>query len=235
MEQKDEGTGEWEEVTSSKTLGKRVGDFEKKFSFSKVDLDNHKHSRAKIFPAELLEEEDVARVTVHTFGEFGLHKEWIAAFILVGALSLITLEAVDRMLAAMIGSSLMLGLLALLGLTPTFAETVGFVDLGSLGLLFGMMIVVGTLSNTGVFEVTTAYLTKISRGSKSVLLFLLSSATALFSMWLDNVTPVLLIVPMTMTLCENINVNPVPFIISLIFFCNIGGGATVCQAIVTTF
>jgi len=140
LEQKDDGTGEWEEVTSRKTLDKRVGNFEKKFSFSKVDLDSHENSRAKIFAAEPLEEEDVARVTVHTFGEFGLH---------------ITLEVVDRMLAAMIGSSLMLGLLALLGLTPTFAETVGFVDLGSLGLLFGMMIVVGTLSNTGVFEVTT--------------------------------------------------------------------------------
>jgi len=107
-------------------------------------------------------------------------------------LLLIGFKVVDKVLAAMTGSTVMLGLLVLLDEAPTLKEAVSWIDLGTLGLLFGMMLLVGQLSETGFFEVVTLKLVRASKGSKKALMLILGFVTAVFSAFLDNVRIVLL-------------------------------------------
>ena len=123
----------------------------------------------------------------HSQNWLGIAKEWIAAIVLIGVLCLIGFKVMDKVLAAMTGSTIMLGLLLLLDKAPTLKETVSWIDTGTLGLLFGMMLLVGQLSHTGFFEVVTLELVKASRGSKTALMLILGVVTAVFSAFLDNV------------------------------------------------
>jgi Na+/H+ antiporter NhaD/arsenite permease-like protein len=94
------------------------------------------------------------------------------------------------------------------------------------GLLFGMMLLVGELSHTGVFEWSAVRLLVASKGSFVRLFCLLGMLTAVASAFLDNVTTVLLVVPVTIDMCNILDVDPRPYLIVEVLMSNIGGTAT---------
>ena len=96
----------------------------------------------------------------------------------------------------------------------------------TLGLLFGMMLIVGELSNTGIFEFLAVRILMSSKGSFNRLLVLLCILTAVASAFLDNVTTMLLLAPVTIDMCNILQVDPRPFLISEVILSNIGGTAT---------
>ena len=100
------------------------------------------------------------------------------------------------------------------------------IDFNTLGLLIGMMILVTITRRTGVFEAVAIWAATVTKAYPLRLLALLSVITAGASALLDNVTTVLLIVPVTITLTDKLNINPLPFLISEIIASNIGGTAT---------
>lgn len=100
------------------------------------------------------------------------------------------------------------------------------VDLSVIFLLIGMMILVEILSETGLFEYVAIKAAQTVRGNPVALLVLLSGVTALFSAFLDNVTTILLIAPVTIFIADQMNLNPIPFILSEVWASNIGGTAT---------
>ncbi|MZP31236.1 hypothetical protein GTO91_16135 [Heliobacterium undosum] len=134
---------------------------------------------------------------------------------------LIISEKIHRMTVALLGAVVML----LLGILSQ-EEAVHAVDFNTLGLLIGMMIIVGILRRTGVFEYFAVKAAKAAKGSPAGILILLSIVTAVASALLDNVTTVLLIVPVTLSITDTLDVDPVPFLIAEVLAANIGGTAT---------
>lgn len=105
-------------------------------------------------------------------------------------------------------------------------EVLEVVDFNTLGLLFGMMLLVGMLEQTGVFQFMGIWTAKKTQGSPWKLMVALSAITAVLSMILDNVTTIILIVPITIIIAEMIKVNPTPILMAEALLSNIGGAAT---------
>jgi Na+/H+ antiporter NhaD/arsenite permease-like protein len=149
----------------------------------------------------------------------------VAVVIFVAAYILIVTERVHRVAAALAGAAAM----ALLGIvdaqTAFFSEESG-IDWNVIFLLLGMMIIVGVLKQTGVFEFLAIWAAKRARGKPFRVMVMLVLITAVASALLDNVTTVLLIAPVTFLVCERMNVPPVPFLIAEALAANIGGTAT---------
>ena len=153
---------------------------------------------------------------------------YVGLGILVAVYVLIIFETVHRTLAAAVG-----GLVALFALnhykvgdTLTLAEVTTLIDWETIGLLLGMMVMVGILSNTGVFEYFAVLSYKKSGGSIWTLVVILCSVTAVLSAFLDNVTTMLLLTPVTIQLAKVLDIKPIPLLISEVLFSNIGGAAT---------
>jgi Na+/H+ antiporter NhaD/arsenite permease-like protein len=142
--------------------------------------------------------------------------------IFVVTLGLIISEKLHRTVAAMAGAS---ALLLLHVFTPSRA--LSYVDFNTLGVLMGMMIIVSIVKKTGVFEYLAIVSAKKAGGDPWRIILFLCAVTALISAFLDNVTTVLLIVPMTFVITKKLNVNPIPFLIPEILASNIGGTATI--------
>jgi len=100
------------------------------------------------------------------------------------------------------------------------------VDFNTLGLLFGMMILVGMLEHTGIFQYLGIWTAKKTKGNPWYLLVALSGITAALSMILDNVTTIILIVPITIIIAEMLKINPVPILMAEALLSNIGGTGT---------
>ncbi len=100
------------------------------------------------------------------------------------------------------------------------------IDWNTLGLLAGMMIIVGITRRSGVFQYLAVLAVKIAKGEPIRIMIALATVTAVTSAFLDNVTTVLLIVPITFTICDKMGLHPVPFLVSQIMASNIGGTAT---------
>eukprot|EP01127_Copromyxa_protea_P015645 TRINITY_DN4537_c0_g1_i1.p1 TRINITY_DN4537_c0_g1~~TRINITY_DN4537_c0_g1_i1.p1 ORF type:complete len:465 (+),score=52.08 TRINITY_DN4537_c0_g1_i1:493-1887(+) len=110
---------------------------------------------------------------------------------------------------------------------PTFSKVVSLIDFETVGLLFGMMIMVGILSTTGLFEWLAVKAYKFSKGNVWSLSVILCLVTAIVSALLDNVTTLLLIAPVSLTLCKVLDVPPKTLIIFEALFSNIGGAMTI--------
>ncbi|MDG1554711.1 MAG: ArsB/NhaD family transporter [Candidatus Poseidoniaceae archaeon] len=147
--------------------------------------------------------------------------------ILLGVYALIITEVVHRTLAAAVG-----GLLAIIALSfyseksYTLGEVTTLIDWETIGLLLGMMVMVGILSHTGLFEWFAVQAYKRSGGSVWTLVVILCSVTAVLSAFLDNVTTMLLLTPVTIQLAKVLDLKPIPLLISEVLFSNIGGAAT---------
>jgi Na+/H+ antiporter NhaD/arsenite permease-like protein len=112
------------------------------------------------------------------------------------------------------------------GNTESIRTIMLFMEWSTLGLLFGMMIIVGELSHTGVFEWVAVRILVASKGSFNRLFVLLGLLTAVSSAFLDNVTTMLLVAPVTIDMCNIIDVDPRPYLIGEVLLSNIGGTAT---------
>lgn len=153
----------------------------------------------------------------------------VAIIILVAVYGLIVFEVVHRALAAALG-----GIAAVIALHvasgssdgPDLMAVMTWIDWETIGLLIGMMVMVDILSKTGLFEWAAVQAYAQSGGSIWRLTFILCIITAFFSALLDNVTTILLIVPVTIQICKVLDLEPVPLIIAEVMFSNIGGAAT---------
>nr|XP_015904670.1 P protein-like isoform X2 [Parasteatoda tepidariorum] len=150
----------------------------------------------------------------------------MALCVLIGLYLLIIFEIVHRTLAAMIGATCAISCLAIVGERPSLAEVLTWVDVETLCLLFGMMVLVSILCETGFFDYIAVLTYKMARGRIWPLITGLCLVTAVLSAFLDNVTTVLLMSAVAIRLCETMNVDPKHMLISLVIFSNIGGAAT---------
>lgn len=149
----------------------------------------------------------------------------VAVVVFVVVYGLIASEKVNRVVAALAGAGAMLAV-GIVGPEDAFFSTETGVDWNVVFLLFGMMVIVGVLRQTGVFEYVAIWAAKRARGRPFRVMTLLCMITAIASAGLDNVTTVLLIAPVTLLVCDRIGVRPVPFLIAEALASNIGGTAT---------
>ncbi|XP_034234646.1 P protein [Thrips palmi] len=149
-----------------------------------------------------------------------------AAVVLVGLYAMVIFEIVHRTLAAMIASTMSVAILAAFNERPSMAELVQWIDVETLLLLFSMMVLVAIFSETGIFDYMAVYAYKITGGKIWPLINTLCFFTVMLSMVLDNVTTVLLMTPVSIRLCEVMELNPVPVLMSMIIYSNIGGAIT---------
>lgn len=143
----------------------------------------------------------------------------ISVFLLTYAF--IISEKVHRTIVAMIGGIIMLAL----GVVSQ-ETALHHIDFNTLGLLTGMMIIVAITGETGLFKYIAIVAAKKAKGDPLKILFLLAIITAVSSALLDNVTTVLLMVPVTLSITRQLKVNPEPYLITEIIASNIGGTAT---------
>ncbi|UJF33865.1 ArsB/NhaD family transporter [Paenibacillus hexagrammi] len=134
---------------------------------------------------------------------------------------MIIAEKIHRTIVAMIGGILMV----VLGIVDQEAA-LHHIDFNTLGLLVGMMIIVSITAETGLFKYIALIAAKRAKGSPVRILVALALITAVGSAFLDNVTTVLLMVPVTFSITRQLRVNPVPYLITQILASNIGGTAT---------
>lgn len=138
---------------------------------------------------------------------------------------LIASEKINRVAASLAGAGVILAI-GVMGPDDAFFSQETGIDWNVIFLLFGMMVIVGVLRQTGVFEFVAIWATKKAKGQPFRVMTLLCLITAIASAGLDNVTTVLLIAPVTLLVCEKIGVRPVPFLIAEALASNIGGTAT---------
>ena len=145
----------------------------------------------------------------------------LAGIIFIIMYVFIASEKINRTVVAMLGSLLMV----LTGII-TQEKAIHHIDFNTLGLLIGMMIIVAITGQTGVFNYIAIYAAKVAKGEPKRILIILALITAVCSAFLDNVTTVLLIVPVTISISKKLKVDPIPFLITQIIASNIGGTAT---------
>ncbi|KAL9648397.1 hypothetical protein ABK040_010559 [Willaertia magna] len=149
-----------------------------------------------------------------------------AAIILVLVYILIVFELIHRTMAAMIGSFLVLSVMSILNARPSLHEITSWIEYETIGLLFGMMVMVSIFSNTGFFEWTALQAYRLSKGKIWSLTLILCTFTGVISAFLDSVTTILLIAPVTIRLCKVLDITPVPIIIAEVILSSVGGTAT---------
>lgn len=145
----------------------------------------------------------------------------ISIVVFVVALLAIMTEKLHRSLAAIVGAMLLLALHVL-----SFDAAMEHIDFNTLGVLLGMMLFVSVVKLSGVFEFLAIKCARLAKGDPWKIMLLFVLLTAVLSAFLDNVTTVLLIGPMTLTVCKLLDVNPIPFFMTEILASNIGGTAT---------
>lgn len=149
----------------------------------------------------------------------------VSSSIFVFALALIFSEKVNRTIVALAGAVLMVTAGMIFGFYNE-EQALGMIDFPTLFLLLGMMILVGVLEPTGFFQYLAVVVGKLSRGKPARLLVLLGTVTTVISMFLDNVTTVVLIAPVTILICEMLGLESTPFLIALALLSNTGGVGT---------
>jgi Na+/H+ antiporter NhaD/arsenite permease-like protein len=144
-----------------------------------------------------------------------------AIAVFAGALALIASERVDRTKVALLGAVLLL-------LTQTLDQehAIEAIDWNTLGLLVGMMLMVKITEPTGVYTWLAIRAGQLSRGRPLAVVLALAGTTAVLSAFLDNLTTVLLMVPITFLLADALDIDPIPLVVIEILVSNIGGTAT---------
>ncbi len=152
---------------------------------------------------------------------FGLDPMWVSTGILLVTYAIIMSEQVNRAVIALAGASLMI----VVGVLEQ-DEAIKGIDWNTLGLLTGMMILVSVSRRSGMFEFVAIWSARAAKAHPGGILLLLQVATALLSALLDNVTTVLLIVPVTIAITQTLKVPIYPYLFAEILASNIGGTAT---------
>ena len=145
----------------------------------------------------------------------------LALAIFVAVIGVIVSEKLHRAACALIGAML----LVLVGILEP-VEALGFIDFNTIGVLVGMMMFVAVVKNSGIFEYLAVKAAKLAKGNPCKIMAYFMIITAVLSAFLDNVTTVLLIGPMTFSICRTLDLNPIPFLMTQIVSSNVGGTAT---------
>ena len=157
---------------------------------------------------------------------------WLASIILLLVYLIISFEWLHRTLAAFLGAALILFITYTFGSLDksffilSFDDAMGAIDLNVIFLLMGMMIFVGVMKKTGMFQFMAYKAYAWARGNVFVLSFVLQFLTAVISAFLDNVTTMLLVIPVTIEIAVTLKVHPLTFLIPQAFASNVGGTAT---------
>lgn len=149
----------------------------------------------------------------------------IAVVVFVAAYILIATERVPKTVTALTGAAVVVALGVTSSKDVFYSHETG-IDWDVIFLLLGMMIIVGLLRQTGVFEYIAIWAAKRAKGSPLRVMVLLVLITAVASAFLDNVTTVLLIAPVTLLVCDRLGISPIPFLIAEVMSSNIGGAGT---------
>ena len=149
----------------------------------------------------------------------------LASTIFFGSLVLIFSEKLNRSITAIAGAALMVGLGRILGFYSEEAA-LNAIDFNTLGLLLGMMILVAMLEPTGFFQYLAVLAARASKGNQVRLFVLLGIITTILSMFLPNVTTIVLIAPVTILISEILGVSAIPYLITEALLSNTGGVAT---------
>src|SRR6266852_8035419 len=155
----------------------------------------------------------------HVF--FDLDPMQVSTIVLAGTYAVIIWDKLNRAIVALLGASIMVVIGAL-----DQNEALRGVDWNTLGLLTGMMILVSISRRSGMFEYLAVWSAQRAKAHPAGILLLLQITTAVVSALLDNVTTVLLIVPVTLAITKELDVPPYPFLFAEVFASNIGGTAT---------
>ncbi|MDR1616276.1 MAG: ArsB/NhaD family transporter [Syntrophomonadaceae bacterium] len=145
----------------------------------------------------------------------------VAVVVFLLAYALIISEKIHRAVVSLAGTVIVI----ILGVINQEKAIEG-VDFNTLGLLIGMMIIVGITRKSGAFEYLAIKSAKVSKGNPIKIMVMLGLITAILSAFLDNVTTVLLIVPVTFSVTERLKINPFPFLMTEVIASNVGGSAT---------
>jgi Na+/H+ antiporter NhaD/arsenite permease-like protein len=152
---------------------------------------------------------------------FGLNPMWVSTCVLAITYAVIMSEKVNRAIIALVGP----GVMILIGVLDQ-EEALKGIDWNTIGLLTGMMILVSISRRSGMFEFLAIWSAQAAKAHPAGILFILQITTAVLSAFLDNVTTVLLVVPVTLAICKTLNVPAYPYLFAEIFASNIGGTAT---------
>jgi len=152
---------------------------------------------------------------------FGLDPMLLSAAILVASYAVLLSEKVNRTVVALLGGAMVI----VTGLASQ-AQAFAAIDFNTIALLTGMMIIVAVTRASGVFEFVAIWSAKKVKADPVGVLIVLTLVTAVFSAFLDNLTTVLLVVPIALLIVEKLKVSPYPFLFSQILASNIGGTAT---------
>ena len=157
---------------------------------------------------------------------------WVATLVLIAVYGLIAFELMHRTLAAFLGAALVLAVTYTAGafntewVILTYEDAIHAIDMNVIFLLMAMMIIVGVMKKTGVFQWLAYKSYQLAKGNVFVLASILMFVTAVTSAFLDNVTTMLLIIPVTIEIALTLRVNPVAFLLPEVFASNVGGTAT---------
>jgi len=160
-----------------------------------------------------------AQVVSHVY--FGLNPMWVSTCILAITYATIMSEKINRAIVALVGA----GVMILVGVLDQ-EEAIKGVDWNTIGLLTGMMILVSISRRSGMFQYLAVWSAQAAKAHPAGILFILQITTAVLSAFLDNVTTVLLIVPVTLAISKTLKVPAYPYLFAEIFASNIGGTAT---------
>lgn len=157
---------------------------------------------------------------------------WIASIVLLAVYVVIALEFMHRTLAALLGAAILLTVTYTAGtfnpdyVIIPFEDAIHAIDMNVIFLLMAMMIIVGVLRKTGVFQWMAYKSYQLARGNVYVLAVILMFVTAVLSAFLDNVTTMLLIIPVTIEISLTLGINPIALLIPEVFASNVGGTVT---------
>ena len=165
------------------------------------------------------------------FALFQTHAMGISAWILIFAYIFIATEKIPKVTVALVGASitLLMGLLShnkMIGTNLDPHYFINFIDFNVIFLLVSMMIIVNIATKSGMFNWVANEMLKATKGHPKLIFFSLALFTAVVSAFLDNVTTVILILPVTFVIAEKLDINPIPFLVTEFVASNIGGTAT---------
>lgn len=209
---------------------------------TKVEVEAHKPSykaSERVSLAKILKEGDDGKGNVRYLAHhsFTLQRAitpafWLATLILIAVYVLIAFELMHRTLAALLGASLLLTITYTLGTFNSdyvilpFEDARLAIDLNVIFLLMAMMMIVGVLKKTGVFQWMAYKSFQLARGNVFALAAILMVVTAMASAFLDNVTTMLLIIPVTIEIALTLKIDPITLLMPEVFASNVGGTAT---------
>jgi Na+/H+ antiporter NhaD/arsenite permease-like protein len=152
-----------------------------------------------------------------------------SSVVMVSIYVILSFEIIHRTSIAIFGALILVIASLLLGIIipeDTLHFVIEVIDFNTIGLLLGMMIIVAILGETGIFNWVGVKAMQLSKGNLWKLMLILCIFTAITSMFVDNVTIILLMVPVTVSIFKALNISPIPFVLGQTLASNIGGAAT---------